>query len=52
MSTKKNIAPKEAPQPKPTEKDFYTSKIEGKEKYILLGALILGCYIVFQDLIR
>jgi uncharacterized membrane protein YfhO len=51
MSTKKNIAPKEAPQPKPTEKDFYTSKIEGKEKYILLGALILGCYIVFQDFI-
>jgi len=51
MSAKKNIAPKEAPQTKPAEKDFYTSKIEGKEKYILLGALILGCYIVFQDFI-
>ena len=51
MSTKKNIAPKEAPQTKPAEKDFYTSKIEGKEKYILFGMVMLACYIIFQDFI-
>jgi len=51
MSSQKNKNPKEVPKNQSTEIDFYTSKIEGKEKYILLAALIIGCYIVFKDFI-
>ena len=51
MSVKKNKTQKETPQAKPAEIDFYTAKIQGKEKYILLGAILIGCYIVFQDFI-
>ncbi|MHB8260150.1 MAG: YfhO family protein [Bacteroidia bacterium] len=47
----KNKATKESPKAKSAEVDFYTAKIQGKESYILLGALVLGCYLVFQDFI-
>ncbi|HEX7414195.1 MAG TPA: YfhO family protein, partial [Bacteroidia bacterium] len=48
---KKNKVTQESPKAKSAEVDFYTAKIQGKENYILLAALVLGCYIVFQDFI-
>ena len=51
MSVKKNKTQKGDQSYQPAEIDFYTSKIQGKEKYILLGALLIGCYLIFQDFI-
>ncbi|MEO8761767.1 MAG: YfhO family protein, partial [Bacteroidia bacterium] len=51
MSAKKNKAQKEVLQNPSIETDFYTSKIQGKEIYILFTALLIGCYIVFKDFI-
>jgi uncharacterized membrane protein YfhO len=52
MSTQRNKNQKVTPQNKSADVDFYDTKIAGKEKYILLGALLIGCYIVFQDFIN
>lgn len=34
-----------------TKSDFYTSNIKGKELYILLGLILISCFIIFQDFI-
>ena len=51
MSVQKNKNQKETQQAKSAEPDFYTSKIQGKEKYVLFGALTIACFIIFQDFI-
>src|ERR1700739_3518235 len=52
MSTQKIKNQKTAQQTKSTEVDFYDSKIAGQEKYILVGVLLIGCYIIFRDFIN
>ncbi|MCD6017208.1 MAG: hypothetical protein K0S53_329 [Bacteroidetes bacterium] len=49
MSKQNNI--KQQPVNSP-DSNFYDSYIKGKELYYLLGAVLLGCYIIFQDFIN
>ena len=47
----KQVNTKQGVSPSPSS-NIYDSFIKGKELYYLMAAVLLGCYIVFQDFIN
>ena len=50
IQPKKDVKPRAREEQAPAN-DFFSEKLKGKELYILMGAIVLGCFIVFRSFI-